>query len=61
MAWTGPIACLSVFRLKVDKGQGLQSGILFYTSLVLPPNERCDKSFETNTHCDYSMKHWRNW
>ena len=25
---------MSVLRLRVDKGQGLQSGILFYTSLV---------------------------
>ena len=30
---------MSVLRLLVDKGQGLQSGILFFTGLVLPPNE----------------------
>ena len=30
---------MSALRLCVDKGQGLQSGILFFTSLVLPPNE----------------------
>ena len=29
----------SVLHLKVDKGQGLRSGILFLTSLVLLPIE----------------------
>ena len=30
---------MSVLRLYVDKGQVLRSRILFFTSLVLPPNE----------------------
>ena len=30
---------LSFFHLFVDKGQDRQSRILFFTSLVLPPNE----------------------
>ena len=29
----------SVLRLLVDKGQGLRSGKLFFTSLALPSNE----------------------
>ena len=34
----------SVLRLKVDKGQGLQSGILFFTSLVQLPIECREES-----------------
>ena len=32
-------APMSVLRLLVDKGQGLRSGIPFFTNLVLPPTE----------------------
>ena len=34
----------SVLCLSVDKGQGLRSGLLFFTSLVLLPIESGDKS-----------------
>ena len=34
----------SFLRLRVDKGQGLRSGILFFTSLVLLPIESRDES-----------------
>ena len=38
----------SVLHLKVDKGQGLRSGILFFTSLVLLPNETRVKTMDKN-------------
>ena len=37
---------MSVLRLWVDKGQGLQSGILFFTGLVLPSNKCWDESLK---------------
>ena len=49
----GPPACLnSVLHLLVVKGQGLWSGILSSTSLVLPPKVKCVICFITH----YSLK-----
>ena len=46
----------SVVRLRVDKGQGLRSGILFSTSLVLPPNERSYIYLSIMTVCEHHLQ-----
>ena len=55
----------SVLHVLVDKDQGLRSGKLFFTSLLLLPNEIVGESkkclFEANPHCSSNMKYLRNW
>ena len=50
---------LSVLRVKVDKGQGLRSGIVPSTSCVLPVNEEWDESLKCfNKKQRYKFFRW---